>query len=67
MKRLALFWLLCAAIGFAIAAAVAVVLALAVDHSPSNRSPPPPSHPAGQQTAGPAAMPGYRGRRLLGD
>jgi ABC-type nitrate/sulfonate/bicarbonate transport system permease component len=66
VKRLALFWLLCAAIGFAIAAAVAIMLALAVDHGPTGRSAPPPSHQAGQ-TAGPAAMPSYRGRRLLGD
>jgi hypothetical protein len=31
LKRLALFWLVCAAVGFAVAASVAVVLSFTVD------------------------------------
>ena len=32
MRRLALFWLVCASVGFAVAACAAFVLSLAIDH-----------------------------------
>jgi hypothetical protein len=37
LKRLALLWLACAAIGFAVAASTAVVIAIACDHGPNWR------------------------------
>jgi hypothetical protein len=67
VKRLAFFWLLCAAIGFAIAATAAVVISLTLDHRPAAAA----EATAGLQTrqdgggARPAAD--YSGRRLLGD
>ena len=35
MKRLALLWLACAAVGFAVAACVAVLISLAFDRTPA--------------------------------
>jgi hypothetical protein len=41
VRRLALFWLVCASIGFAVAACAAFVLSLALDHQEIWRQTPP--------------------------
>ena len=41
MRRLALFWLVCAATGFAAAASVAFLLGMAIDHRLTWRRPAP--------------------------
>ncbi|HVN02618.1 MAG TPA: hypothetical protein VMT68_20625 [Caulobacteraceae bacterium] len=41
MRRLALFWLICAATGFAVAAMAAFVLSLTIDHEAIWRETPP--------------------------
>jgi hypothetical protein len=64
VKRLALLWLLCAAIGFVVAAGVAMTLALTLDRS-SGSTP-----PARTAQSPPARLEGAQldqGRRLLGD
>ena len=41
LKQLAIFWLVCAAAGFAAAASMAVLLSMAIDHQLSWRRPAP--------------------------
>jgi hypothetical protein len=41
LRRLAIFWLLCAATGFAAAAGMAFVLSVAIDHETAWRRPTP--------------------------
>ena len=67
MKRLAFFWLLCAAIGFAIAASAAVIISLTVDHRPADSAPAANGLVAHQTTGGGRPTADYSGRRLLGD
>ena len=70
MKRLALLWLACAAIGFAVAASAAAVIALAFDRAPSTRGQAlaaPSARPNTVSDRGDAATPGYSGQRLLGN
>ena len=70
MKRLALLWLTCAAVGFAVAASAAAVIALAFDRAPAARSQalaaPAPHQNTGSDRTDKAA-PGYSGQRLLGN
>jgi hypothetical protein len=67
LKRLALLWLACAAVGFAVAAGAAVVIALAFDRAPAPRSQPlapTASQDAASDSAG-QRTPGDNGQRLL--
>jgi hypothetical protein len=70
LKRLALLWLTCAAIGFAVAASAAAVIALAFDRTPTPRAQAMAAPTTRQSTANdrrdPSA-PGYSGQRLLGN
>ena len=70
MKRLALLWLACAAVGFAVAASAAVVIALAFDRpAPAWRASAMVTAPA-PQAAPRSADPPHTidtGRRLLGE
>jgi hypothetical protein len=69
LKRLALLWLACAAVGFAVTASAASIIALACD-----RARPPRVQPLAQPTARQDALRGrgapkygYTGQRLLGN
>jgi hypothetical protein len=69
LKRLALLWLACAAVGFTIAVTAAVLIALVFDrppawHATAMASPAPPGAP--HNTAVPARTIDT-GRRLLGE
>ena len=70
LKRLALLWLACAAIGFALAACVAVMLAMAVDHGSAWRAgvvvAAGAAHRAQPRNNVAPANPVDTGRRLLG-
>ena len=71
LKRLALLWLACAAIGFALAAFVAVMLAVAVDHGSAWRAAgvvvaAGAVHSAAPRNNAAPATPVDTGRRLLG-
>jgi hypothetical protein len=68
LKRLALLWLACAAVGFAAAASAALVIALAVDRPTAPHERAAAAHPAHQGPANNAAnarTPGYNGQRLI--
>jgi hypothetical protein len=68
LKRLALLWLACAAVGFAVAASAAVVIALAFDRAPAPRSQPLATPTTRQDTASDSTgsrTPGDNGQRLL--
>jgi hypothetical protein len=70
LKRLALLWLACAAVGFAVAASAAAVIALAFDRAPPARNqalaaPTPRQNTASDRSN--AATRGYSGQRLLGN
>jgi len=69
LKRLALLWLACAAIGFAVAASAATVIALALDRHPAPRSQALAAPTTRQNAASDrgAPTPGYTGQRLLGN
>ena len=70
MKRLALLWLTCAAVGFAVAACTAVVIALAFDRPATWRASAMVTAPAPQAAPRNAAVPPHTidtGRRLLGE
>lgn len=70
MKRLALLWLTCAAVGFAVAASAAVVIALAFDRAPAPRSQAmaaPATRPDPASDRAEAPTPRYSGQRLLGN
>jgi hypothetical protein len=68
LKRLALLWLACAAVGFAVAASAAVVIALAFDRPPAPQAQARAATQAHRDEANDAAgarTPGYNGRRVL--
>jgi hypothetical protein len=68
LKRLALLWLACAAVGFAVAACTAVVIAIAFDHGPTWRDAmvATPAQSAPRNVAEPPRAIDT-GRRLLGE
>jgi hypothetical protein len=70
LKRLALLWLTCAAVGFAVAACTAVVIALAFDRGSEWRPRPLAAAPTRHGAPSDSVVPpiaGDTGHRLLGE
>jgi hypothetical protein len=68
LKRLALLWLTCAAVGFAVAASAAAVIALAFDRAPPHgQTLAPPTAQNAATDRRESATPGYSGQRLVGN